>query len=267
MRNKLNFSPLSPQKPFKSFMETKLSPDKSPLVLLEIHCGAASEINLCQCGCGIVCNAIHWEDAGERGNKIRGHSLWNKRPHASPFSSIACTLLLPSQVPSCTLLPLLIFGQEFLHSWAWDWNGNEGWAMWAVTAAKLEEEEERARGCSGAPTRVSIGRAAIQPLIPQDYQPLLDINHCIRETMHKMGPTRAMKNHWRCRSREQHRQGKTGGREAAQRQVGWLVTFTREMQGEHYRERGGGGKPENSIQVAQSLLLKQIQCQLPTLLA
>ena len=28
MRNKLNFTPLSPQKPFKFFMETKLSPDK-----------------------------------------------------------------------------------------------------------------------------------------------------------------------------------------------------------------------------------------------
>lgn len=91
---------------------------------------------------------------------------------------------------------------------------------------------------------------------PASHSPRLpapDINHCIRETMHKTAPTRAMKNYWQCRSggvqgAEGGREGKVGGDlvpfylHRARR----LVAFTREQergrQGEHDNEKGHQAK-------------------------
>lgn len=126
------------------------------------------------------------------GNKIRGTFRGTKGVKKTPalhslsYSPLHRSLSFhPSPLrPLFPCVVLLIFGQ-FLHSWGWDWNGNEelGWV------SEVSEPRQWPRpNKEGAPARHSTPplrrhvsetegtrAATIQPLIPPDYQPLTSI--------------------------------------------------------------------------------------------
>ena len=120
------------------------------------------------------------------GNKIRGTFGGTKRLKKAPaLHSLSYSPLHLSVFPSLSLAPtfpsrgVINFRPEFLHSWGWDWNGNEGWLseqpqQWP----QPNEAPSAARRTGTQPTRVrdrGDSTATIQPLIPPDYQPLTSI--------------------------------------------------------------------------------------------
>lgn len=129
----------------------------------------------------------------------------------------------------------------------WKW-GLAEWAEWAasaVAAAKRGPQRGIAHHRSADTCQRQRGLGGHHPASHSPRLPAPDINHCIRETMHKMAPTRAMKNYWRCRSGA--RGGVEGWREGGDlvpfylHQARRLVTFTREKErgrGEHDSEKG-----------------------------